>query len=133
MLRSWPMPGRPLEFGAMLMSCGSRRRDVVGDRAGSRFLLSEWMVPVAQVSLGFVSEAPNRLDVMEAADSSTSSEVMLFLDGGDLFVTGESSSIDLVLKRFAGTGQLNAPWVGNEIGEAGARGCGSRYARRDAR
>lgn len=39
---------------------------------------------------------------METADSSISSEVTLFLDGGDLYVTGEASSIDLVLTRLLG-------------------------------
>ncbi len=30
MLRSWPMPGRPLEFGPIVMSCGSSDEIVMG-------------------------------------------------------------------------------------------------------
>jgi len=57
---------------------------------------------------------------METADSSTSSEVMLFLDGGDLYVTGEASSIDLVLTDLLGPDDATRRRSATRLAEAGA-------------
>ena len=55
---------------------------------------------------------------MEAADS-TSSEVMLFLDGGDLYVTGERSSIDLLLTDLLGAAETTRGRSATRLVDAG--------------
>ncbi len=57
---------------------------------------------------------------MEAADSSASSEVTLFLDGDDLYVTGDATSIDLVLNDLLGPEDSDRSRLGSRLAGAGA-------------
>ncbi len=61
---------------------------------------------------------------METADSSASTEVTLFLDGGDLYVTGEASSIDLVLADLLGPDGSERRRSATRLADAGAVAAG---------
>lgn len=72
-----------------------------------------------------MSDGAHRLGVVEAADSTTSTEVMLFLDGDDLYVTGEATSIDLVLADLLGPVDAMRRRSATRLAEAGAVAAGA--------
>lgn len=57
---------------------------------------------------------------MEAGGENASDEVTLFLDGGDLYVTGEADAIDLVLTEVLGPDDSRRRRSATRLGDAGA-------------
>ena len=66
---------------------------------------------------------------MEAGGENASDEVTLFLDGGDLYVTGEAGAIDLVLAEVLGPDDSRRRRSATRLGEAGAVGATAAAAR----
>lgn len=62
---------------------------------------------------------------MESAESSTSNEVTLFLDGSDLYVTGETASIDLVVSDILGPEDAHRRRSATRLAEAGGVAAGA--------
>jgi hypothetical protein len=66
---------------------------------------------------------------MEAGGENASDEVTLFLDGGDLYVTGEADAIDLVLAEVLGPDDSRRRRSATRLGDAGAVGATAAAAR----
>jgi hypothetical protein len=66
---------------------------------------------------------------MEAGGENASDEVTLFLDGGDLYVTGEADAIDLVLAEVLGPDDSRRRRSATRLADAGAVGATAAAAR----
>lgn len=66
---------------------------------------------------------------MEAGGENASDEVTLFLDGGDLYVTGEADAIDLVLMEVLGPDDSRRRRSATRLADAGAVGATAAAAR----
>lgn len=66
---------------------------------------------------------------MEAGGENASDEVTLFLDGGDLYVTGEADAIDLVLTELLGQDDSRRRRSATRLADAGAVGATAAAAR----
>src|SRR5690349_19118756 len=60
--------------------------------------------PSSEISLSApsLSGRSHTLPSVKGSDENASSEVMLFLDGGDLYATGEAAALDVVLTDLLG-------------------------------
>ena len=66
---------------------------------------------------------------MEVGGENASDEVTLFLDGGDLYVTGEADAIDLVLTELLGPDDSRRRRSATRLADAGAVGATAAGAR----